>query len=159
MMTREDVENLKMARAISKRLKPSRPWTPMQLLPEHYRDDATMWENYLYTATLRRYAQGWPFGGGPWAAIGICCEDGEARHDWRDFQRIKNDLVGAEWEAIELYPAESRLMDPSNYYMLWCAPRIEIGKSLGRVLCGPENAMAPQRGWSGDAPAEVKRKL
>lgn len=81
--------------------------------------------------------------------IGIWCEDGQPRHDWRDFQNIKNDLVGVDWEAIELYPAESRKMDPSNYYMLWCAPKIPIGKFNGRVIATPENAIAPQRGWEG----------
>lgn len=38
--------------------------------------------------------------------------------DWRHFQQIKNDIVGPECEAIELYPAESRLADSSNKYHL-----------------------------------------
>src|SRR4051794_36621188 len=33
--------------------------------------------------------------------------------DWRHFQNIKNDILGKECEAIELYPAESRLVDTS----------------------------------------------
>ena len=40
-------------------------------------------------------------------------------HDWGDLQTIKNKLVGAENEAIEIYPAESRLVDTSNRYHLW----------------------------------------
>jgi hypothetical protein len=40
--------------------------------------------------------------------------------DWRHFQMIKNQLVGPECEAVELYPAESRLVDTSNKYHLWC---------------------------------------
>jgi hypothetical protein len=39
--------------------------------------------------------------------------------DWRDKQEIKNQLVGAECEGIELYPAESRLTDMVNQYHLW----------------------------------------
>lgn len=39
--------------------------------------------------------------------------------DWRHFQNIKNDILGRECEAIELYPAESRLVDTSNKYHLW----------------------------------------
>jgi hypothetical protein len=35
-------------------------------------------------------------------------------HDWRDLQRIKNQLVGPECEAVELYPAESRKVDTAN---------------------------------------------
>lgn len=48
--------------------------------------------------------------------------------DWRHFQRIKNDIVGAECEAIEMYPAESRLVDESNKYHLyaWTNPRFRI---------------------------------
>ena len=40
-------------------------------------------------------------------------------HDWRDLQRIKNELCGPECEAVELYPSESRLVDTSNQYHLW----------------------------------------
>lgn len=46
--------------------------------------------------------------------------DRSTKHDWRDFQRIKNQLAGPEWEAIELYPAESRLIDMANQYHLFC---------------------------------------
>lgn len=42
--------------------------------------------------------------------------------DWRDVQRIKNEIAGPECEAVELYPAESRLVDTSNQYHLWCLP-------------------------------------
>jgi hypothetical protein len=40
-------------------------------------------------------------------------------HDWRDLQRIKNDLVGQENEGVELYPKQSRLLDTGNRYWLW----------------------------------------
>jgi hypothetical protein len=40
--------------------------------------------------------------------------------DWRHLPAIKNQLVGPEVEAIELYPAESRLVDTSNLRHLWC---------------------------------------
>jgi len=40
-------------------------------------------------------------------------------HNWRQLQRIKNELVGEEYEAVEIYPAESRLVDTSNQYHLW----------------------------------------
>lgn len=45
--------------------------------------------------------------------------ENDTRHDWRDMQRIKNELCDPEWEAIELYPAESRLVDSANQYHLW----------------------------------------
>lgn len=45
--------------------------------------------------------------------------DREALHDWRELQAIKNILIGPEHEAVELYPAESRLTDTANNYHLW----------------------------------------
>ena len=45
--------------------------------------------------------------------------DKSAIHDWRELQRIKNEIVGPENEALEIYPAESRLVDTSNQYHLW----------------------------------------
>lgn len=146
------------ARKVSARIKPCRRWTKMHVAPgmravPHPRpngkglDLVDIYSNGLYTATLRRYPDGWPFGGGEWAQIGIFCDDGEPRHDWRDMQRIKNDLVGEEWEAIELFPAESRLLDPSNYYTLYCAPKIAIGIHEPRRIILPKDAVAPQRGW------------
>jgi hypothetical protein len=45
--------------------------------------------------------------------------DRDPIHDWRDLQEIKNALVGPENEAIEIYPAESRLVDSANQYHLW----------------------------------------
>lgn len=39
--------------------------------------------------------------------------------DWRHLQQIKNELVGPECEMVEIFPAESRLMDTANQYHLW----------------------------------------
>jgi hypothetical protein len=78
----------------------------------------------------------------------VCNWDQSAQHDWRDFQRIKNDLVGEDWEAVELYPAEARLLDPSNAFYLWCYPPgilSWVGLQNGRSVIEPERAIAPQR--------------
>jgi len=55
--------------------------------------------------------------------------------DWRDLQAIKNQLCGADIEAVQLFPSEHRLVDTSNQYHLWCfmklggkrAPKIPVG--------------------------------
>lgn len=52
--------------------------------------------------------------------LSIKRNDKEAIHDWRHFQRIKNMIVDPEAEAVELYPAESRLVDNANQYHLFC---------------------------------------
>ena len=51
--------------------------------------------------------------------LSIKRRDKEPIHDWRHLQRIKNEIIGSEHEAIELYPAESRLVDTANQYHLW----------------------------------------
>ena len=63
-----------------------------------------------------------------WVAVGHCHpfirltikrHDGKAYEQWKDLQTIKNELVGPEYEAVELFPAESRLIDTGNEYHLW----------------------------------------
>ena len=49
--------------------------------------------------------------------------DKEPIHDWRDLQQIKNELCGKDREALEIYPAESRLVDTANQYHLWVIPK------------------------------------
>lgn len=39
--------------------------------------------------------------------------------DWRHLQRIKDELLGPTFEAVELFPADERLVDSSNQYHLW----------------------------------------
>jgi hypothetical protein len=66
-------------------------------------------------------------------------------HDWRDLQEIKNRLVGPEHEAIELYPAESRLVDTSNQFHLWVLWDPELRLPFGytdRLVTGVEDAEA-----------------
>jgi hypothetical protein len=63
-----------------------------------------------------------PSGFGPLIQLSIRTLDNQPKHDWRDFQRIKNELLGPEVEGIELYPAESRLVDTSNQYYMFCLP-------------------------------------
>lgn len=59
---------------------------------------------------------------GPMTWLCIVNVDRSAEHDWRDFQRIKNELMGPEREAFELYPAESRLVDTNNQWHLFVLP-------------------------------------
>ena len=113
------------------------------------KDPDENWFNDVYYVTLRRvpdHAFGTDEG---IIQLGISSIDGTARHDWRHFQAIKNQLAGPECEAFELYPAESRLLDPSNYYTLWCFPgirRLKLGiDSVRDVRDRDSAAFAPQR--------------
>lgn len=48
--------------------------------------------------------------------------DQQPVRSWRDMQQIKNELIGREIEAIELFPAESRLVNTANQYHLFGYP-------------------------------------
>jgi hypothetical protein len=48
--------------------------------------------------------------------------DGRALHNWYDAFRIKNELVGTDVTAVEVYPAIEDLVDDKNVYHLWCLP-------------------------------------
>jgi len=43
----------------------------------------------------------------------------ELPRDWRDLQRIKNEILGHHVELVELFPDEDRLVDESNQTHLW----------------------------------------
>jgi len=112
------------------------------------------WQNDVYYGTLRRYDHGSFFDGGEYALIGIAALSEDALHDWRDFQHIKTELVGREWEAVELYPAESRCVDTSNFFYLWCfPPGVLTGLGLpntDRHVEGPADMKPAQRPFPED---------
>ena len=115
----------------------TRPWEPLRLV-DSGKDKLGAWEdweNLWYQVRKRSHV------------LLISHADGSARHDWREFQRIKSELWGAEAEAVEVYPAESRVNDPSNGFFLWRHKGRPIGiKGVRNVLppgCAPGGA--PQR--------------
>jgi hypothetical protein len=77
--------------------------------------------------------------------------------DWRDLQRIKNDICGPESEGAQLFPAESRLVDSSNQYHIWVFAdgiRFPFGYSHRDVQAHDPDGLAKQRDWAdGDVPA------
>lgn len=80
---------------------------------EVYEAQCEYWRNDLYQVQVRRLDSNL-------VHLNIRRIDGAPMiRDWRHFQQIKNELVGEECEAIELYPAESRKVDTSNKYHLW----------------------------------------
>jgi hypothetical protein len=56
---------------------------------------------------------------GPYLHLRIRRHDGGACENWREFQQIKNEIVGAECEAVELFPARSQQHSPVNEHCLW----------------------------------------
>ena len=106
-----------------------------------------MWMNDRYTVTVQR---------DPDSAVdhlSIRRNDRKPDIPWRHLQRIKNELAGDDTEAIELFPAESRLVDTANQRWLWCArpgTTIDVGFRSGRHVSGPDDA-----GWCGAVQAPI----
>ena len=70
--------------------------------------------------------------------------DRRAIQDWRHLQRIKNELTDPEREAVQIYPAESRLLDESNQIHLWVYPlgyRLPFGYAKRSVMTATETAL------------------
>lgn len=79
--------------------------------------------------------------------------DSQPVHSWAEFQEIKNMLVGPEHEAMELYPAESRLVDMAHQYHAWVLAqpqmRIPLPYYLENIMAfGPKRKPVAGRLWS-----------
>lgn len=101
------------------------PWTPFErctvdasVYPDAAMAPHEIFMNSRYQVAVWEGLAPEPYG--HYAHLSIKTNDRSAAHDWRDYQRIKNEIVGHEFEAVELYPAESRLVDNANQYHLWC---------------------------------------
>lgn len=108
----------------------------------------TVWKNWLYTVHVIRWK-----GQGPKGVdivqLSVKRNDRAPVRDWRHCQRIKNQLVGRECEGVELYPAESRLVDTANQYHIFCVDdptyRWPIGYTTERMVTSDSFGGAIQR--------------
>lgn len=80
---------------------------------------AEVWVNDEYQVSVRRFPNERRENGPGLVHLSIRRLDRAACRDWRDFQQIKNQLVGPECEGVELYPAESRVVDTANQFHCW----------------------------------------
>lgn len=105
----------------------------LAMVEEQHRN-TTLWINDVYQVAVR------PLEGDYEGFIHLNIrrrDGGPILRDWRHFQQIKNELVGPECEAVELYPAESRKVDASNKFHLFVANdpnfRFPFGDLFGNV--------------------------
>lgn len=91
--------------------------TEAQALADDIDRPARVVKNNLYQVMIYHDAAdpGWP----KMTHLSIRRLDRGVVRDWRDLQRIKNELVGASNEAVELFPAEERLVDTANQFHLF----------------------------------------
>lgn len=81
-------------------------------------ENAETWMNNTYVATVHSAEptqDGWP----EMKQLSIRRIDRKVIHDWRHLQQVKNDVFGPDCEAVELYPADDRVVDTANSYHLW----------------------------------------
>jgi len=114
--------------------------------------DHRLFMNSRYQVYMTEPFRTEPFGEILWLSIKRL--DKQPIHDWRDIQRIKNELVGKEVEAVEIYPSESRLVDSCNQYHLWCFPegyKLPFGYEARLVMeVLDDKGGAVQRPWDPD---------
>lgn len=128
---------------------------PIELVAAAYkaRVGDELWKNNRYQVAIVRET---PVGKGfpPMIHLSIKRLDRNPVRDWRDLQRIKNELVGPEHEGVELYPAESRLTDTANQFHVWVLARegmrFPFGWDDGRNIMESSTAKSKQRPFEGD---------
>lgn len=102
------------------------PWTPFEraTITDEQRaaytqlgldGDDEIWLNSRYQVNVRYLPESMTH-------LSIKRIDKQPHLDWRDLQRIKNELCGPEREAVEIFPKESRLVDSSNQRHAWVYP-------------------------------------
>jgi hypothetical protein len=91
-----------------------------------------LYSNNRYHVIVHRFRNKVP-GGPDILHLSFRNNDRSAKRDWRDFQRIKNEFLGPEHEAIEIYPAESNLADLANQWHMWA---LEDPKWLSKLGLG-----------------------
>lgn len=106
------------------------------------------WLNSRYAVTVYKsplpreqgmIGPGWP----EMHWLSVRSNDRSAVHDWRDLQRIKNEIIGPTHEAVELYPSEDRLVDSANQYHLFVLVNPTVQFPFGytaREVISPEEA-------------------
>lgn len=108
-----------------------------------------VWQNDYYIVAVHRnvpVADGWP----PMIWLSIKPRSQNLRKpSWRALQRIKNELVGPQHEAVEIYPAESRLIDTCDKYHLWvfCDPTLRFPFGFNEGRKDTNEHAASHSGW------------
>lgn len=75
-------------------------------------------EKYQYAVMTREVNTEWG------TVIHACIRNAdESDIPWFEKQRIKNELFGPERCAVEVFPADSQLVDEANMYHLWVLPK------------------------------------
>lgn len=92
-------------------------WTPFYRCESPFEGEE-IWKNSRYQVHIRKIKPEKPEFD---AMIHLSFKRLDQKPDisFRDKMRIKNELIGPEYDFVERYPAESSLVDTSNQYHMW----------------------------------------
>ncbi len=92
----------------------SQPWTPLSLCEKGVQET---YRNSRYQIQVQR----WTSQEGGAGLVALLCQrlDGLALFPYRDKMRIKDEIVHAQCEGVELLPARSRVVVPQKGCLLW----------------------------------------
>ena len=98
------------------------PWTPFEEKTVDGFDSGKLLVNSKYQVVVHEEVPMLPDPSVVMTWLAIKRHDNDPCHDWRDFQRIKNEICGKERVGLELYPSESSLLDTTNQYHVFVLP-------------------------------------
>lgn len=97
-------------------------WTPEEAMVRYKRHEGNFrrdaYLNNRYSVQISDEATDW----GLVVHLWIQRHDGDMVRSWADMQRIKNELMGPERVAVEVFPPVSELVDQANIAHLWVLP-------------------------------------
>ncbi len=97
----------------------------------HKMKSEAWWANDLYQACVDVQENGW-------VHISLKRNDRGTYISWQHKQWIKNDIVGEDKNAMEMFPAEDRVVNCANQYHLWVHKELaHIGFPIGYVTDKP----------------------
>lgn len=76
-------------------------------------------KNNRYSVQFFHHQTEW----GPVEQLLVRRHDEKPVRSWADMQRIKDELVGSDRLAIEVFPPQQKLVDQANCYHLWVLPQ------------------------------------
>ena len=124
-----------------------------ELAVEEFRAPDEVWGSSQYTVTVH-YLDDNRDG---FVEVGIHNYHRTTHVPWRHIQQIKNEVFGPDREAVQLFPAEDRLLDSANEYWIYVYPTseapmrkrgVKIGMDRGRSV----NYNMPPMGKARQAP-------
>lgn len=93
--------------------------------PPSMSENEELWRNATHTVFVHAHHvdSGLPDPKDGWVTLSIKRNDRAAECDWRIFMRIKNELLGPDREAMQIFPSMDRVVDTANQYFLFVAPK------------------------------------